>query len=270
MKAIWKGSLSFGLVNINIELFSAIQTHALGFKMLHAKCKTPVNYHYWCSNCQKKIEWADIVKGLPLEDGSYFIATPEKLKTLRPHKTDTIAITEFVDNSAIEPIYYDNHYYVTSSAKIKTSHKAFTLLSYALKDLNKVAIGTFVMRDKQYVCAIAPHHSGLLLSTLNYGYEIRTAPTVEQVKTIDKNELKLAEELIKKLSKKKFDINQFKDAFAQELKKEIQKAKKGTKIKEAPTKKKRVAKEKPTESLIASLRASLRKRGAQEQPIARG
>lgn len=230
--AVWKGSVSFGLVQFNIELYNAIKPHYFGFNLLHAKCNTPINYKRICPTCNQEVEWQDLVKGLKLEDGTYFIITKEKLEKLKPQKTDFIQIIEFVDKNLIEAIYYDQHYYILPS---KSTDKAFFLFNLALEKAHKVAIGQFVLRDKQYVCTIEPYKNILLLNTLNYQYEIKNL-NVEALKmpkfTLD--EINLANQLINKLTVKKFDIGRFKDTFAEELKKQISmasKTKKNTKAK---------------------------------------
>ncbi len=254
MRSLWKGTLSFGLVNIYVEAYSAIQEHSLGFKLLHAKCHTPISYQRWCSHCKQTVEWQDIVKGLKVEDDTYFILTQENLKKLRPEKTDTIEIIEFVDVLAIDPIYYDQHYYL---APAKVSDKAYFLFIAALSHLNKVAIGRFVFKDKEYIGAIQPHNNGLLLTTLNYEYEIRPFKKLEELtppEHMESRELKLAEQLINKLSKKKFDMSRFKDSFAEKLKEQIKKASKGKLVIPEVKKPTKVA-EQP--SLMDALKASI-------------
>jgi DNA end-binding protein Ku len=255
MKAIWKGSLSFGLVNIAVELNSAIQAHALGFTLLHAKCKTPIEYLRECPKCKKKVAWDEVVKGIETKKGSYFILTLESLKELKPKRTESIDIIEAIDLSAIDPIYYEHHYYVVPS-KSKPMLKAYALFSKALEQLNKIAVGTFVMKDKEYVCAIRPYKNILLLSTLNYAYEIREIPAAAHVKApaLTKIELGLAVGLIKKLYKESFDIHKFKDTFAENLTKYLKAKAKGTKVVE---KNKRVVKVKDDISLLHALHDSL-------------
>src|SRR5438552_848612 len=92
MKPIWKGTISFGLVTIPIQLFSAIQEHVLGFKNLCATCHHPLEYKRWCSTCDKNVAWADVVKGLEVKKGEYVILTQEKIKELRPETTNAIEI----------------------------------------------------------------------------------------------------------------------------------------------------------------------------------
>jgi len=258
MKSIWKGSISFGLVTIPVRLYSAIQEHVLGFKLLHNKCHTPIRYVRWCDHCKKEVPWNEVVKGLKLEDGSYFILTQEKLRELRPEKGDLLTIVEFVEAGQIEPVYLEQHYYLGPE---KEGQNAFFLFKKALEESNKVAIGTFVMRDKEYICVINPYSDTLLLSTLNYAYEIRPiaeVPNLAKQKKLDQSELKLALELINKLTTKKFNLSAFKDTFAQQLKEAIKKGKK-EKIRVKKSKKQPVEHKKKVKetSLSSALRASL-------------
>jgi len=263
MKAIWSGTLSFGLVSIPVKLVSIVESHKLGFKMLCGKCHSPITYERRCEKCKKKVAWDDIVKGLPLENEKYFIATPEEIKKLKPEKTDTISIVEFVDYSAIELIYFDKHYAIIPEAK---GIKPFALFQKALEKTNKVAIGRFVMRDKEYTCAINPYENYLLLTTMHYEYEIRDidVAALKKAPKITQAEITLATKLIKELTKKEFDMSQFKDTFAQELKKAIKA--KGKKKTIAPKKKPKKKKEK---SLMNLLKTSLKKQPTKtRQPVA--
>lgn len=252
--AIWKGSINFGLVSIPIELYSAVQPHVIGFKMLHSKCNTPITNKRWCSHCHKEITWEAIVKGLKLPDGTYFVITKENLQKLRPEKTDTIEVVEFIETRAIPTIYYDQHYYVVPQ---KLTNKAFFLLAAALKELDQSALAQFVLRDKEYICLLQPYGTGLSMTTLHYDYEIKHLELFDKLKVpakFDKQELKLAELLMSKLHKKKFDISHFKDTFAVRLAKAIKLKQEGKRVK--------IEIEKPATapeiSLMDALRASLR------------
>ena len=254
MKVTWKGSISFGLVDIAVELYPAIKPHTLDFDLFHTKCHSPISYQRWCAACNKEVPWEEVEKGIQLKDGSNLVMTPENLKKLRPEKTDEIIIVAFVDEDIIDPILFNKHYYVLPA---KPSYQSFFLFAASLDDLDSVAIGQFVMRDKQYVCAIRPYRDVLLLTTLNYAYEIRTLKKMEAIKPpkITKKELALAEQLINKLTEKKFDITKFKDFFVTELIKQISKLKKGTLL---PEKKiKAIEKQPKAVSLIKVLEASL-------------
>lgn len=250
MKSIWKGNIAFGLVSIPVELYSAVESHSLGFKMLHKKCLTPISLKRWCEYDNEEVAYQDIVKGIKLPNGNYFIMTPENIKKLKPGKSDSIDIVEFIDQSQIDFIYMDKHYYMLPTAK---SEKAYFLFIAALNDLNKVAVGQFVMREKQYACLIQPYKNGMLLTTLNYAYEIRNMPEIkaEMAKPLSA-ELKLAEQLVSALSVKKFDISKFKDEFETRLMERIQQAAKGM-----PIHAEKIVRARPEASLIEALKASL-------------
>jgi DNA end-binding protein Ku len=257
MKPIWHGTVSFGLVSIPVNLYSAINTETYDFDMLHAKCHHHITYERWCPHCKKKVPWQSIVKGIKKADGSYFIITKENLEALKPTKTDSISIVEFVPASEINPLYLEKHYYL---APKKTDEKAFFLFKQALATTDKVAIGQFVMRNKEYVCAITPYKDAFILNTLNYAYEIRDMKNIKELQKIPKvntAELSLAKELIKKLTKKKFDLSKFKDTFIQQLKKAIASAKKTKKGR--ATKIKVTRKPKKEKALVSMLKQSLKK-----------
>jgi len=258
MKAIWTGSLSFGLVNISITLHSAIMPHSPGFTLLCDTCFTPITYQRWCSSCDKDVSWQHTVKGLKQPDGNYFILTKENLEQLRPGKKQYINMLQFVPKNEIEIIYLDAHYYV---APAKKNEKEFYLFHQALVNSGLVAIGSFVMHEKEHICAIMPYQEILLLNTLNYAYEIKDAAqlTIDQKKpATTTQELALAEKLIKQFTRKKFDLSQFKDTFKNKLTEMIKAQKKtGKKIAKKIVQKKANDKEAP---LLSALRASLHKR----------
>jgi DNA end-binding protein Ku len=260
MKAIWKGDLSFGLVSIPIKLYSAIKQESPGFTLLHAKCKTPLQYQRYCPHCKKVIPWENVVKGIKMPDGSYFVLTEEKLEEMKPERTNSIEVTECVDTSLISSIYYNNHYYVGPA---NLTEKAYFLFSQILEKQNLTAIAQVVFRDKEYVAAIQPYENGLLLSTLNYEYEIKPIGDIKELSVtvsahVTKKEEKLAEELIAKMTKKKFDITQFKDTFAQWLREQIKRAAAGKKT-IAKRAKKAVASRMKEISLVDTLEESIKK-----------
>lgn len=261
MKPIWSGSISFGLVSIPIKLYSAVEQHSLGFKLLCSACHKPINYKRECA-CDQNVAWKDVEKGIEYERGKYFILTKEHIEQLKPVKTQNIVITEFVDAVTISPIYYDKHYYALPA---KADERAYFLFNKILGNSNKVAVGTLILREKEYPVAIQAHeNNSLLLSTLNYAYEIRPVtdvPELKKVPTIQVKELKLAEQLIKMLYKKKFNIAHFKDTFAQNLKALLKKS--AGKLPKTQTVKKAGVKSKankPASTLMDILQASIIKR----------
>lgn len=253
MKKIWSGSLSFSLVTIPVALYTAIKEHVFGFTLLCAKCHTPIEYERFCPHCKKEVSWHNIVKGLKQPDGKYFVITPEKLKALKPEKMDEIAIKEFVPFGTIDAIYFEHHYYL---APVKEGQSAYTLFRTALSDTHKAAIATLVMRDKEYVCAISPYQNGLLLTTLNYAYEIVPSKEIFQAVKAKKpsaTELKLAKQLIAQNTAKEFNIAPFKDSFIEKLKRAIKTSKHKKPSTRGTAKKTRARAENLTSALKASI-----------------
>lgn len=261
MKIIWKGSIAFGLVNIPIQIYSAAESQALDFTLLHEKCLTPLEYRRWCSSCKKEVTWAQTVKGMKKPNGSYLVLTQQAFKELHPTRTNTIAIVEFIPLDKVNVVYFHKHYYI---APAKQAEHAYALFIQALKKQEKVAIARVVMRAKEYVALIQPYESYLLLTTLHYDYEVRDITKTAFVKNIKMStkELSLAQAFIQKLSVSKFDISDFKDTFAQEIKKLMRKKTATKKIA-----KKKAVSEKPIKtSLVSHLQESIKQ--VHSRPVA--
>ena len=226
MRSVWNGTLSFGLVSIPIKLYSATESKGTGFKLLCKKCMTPVHYQRICEGCEDPVEWSDTMKALDLGNGQYLPFTDEELEKIKPEKSDRIEIMEFISQKELEPLYYNKFYFC---APQKAKERSYFLFKEVLKNSKKVAVGRFVMREKEYVCAIQVHKSGLLLSTLNYKYEIRDIDELKELQQppdLKKEELDLAEKLVDQLYEKKFNLEQFKDTFAEQLQEMIDKKEK--------------------------------------------
>ncbi len=253
MKAIWKGSLSFGLVNIPVSLYSAVEQTAFKFRLLCKKCKAPIHYKRFCEGCPREVPWNETVKGVEVSKGEFIIVDKEMLDKIKPEKTQTIDIVEFVDSYQIEPIYFDKHYYL---APQKAKEKAFFLFKEVLSSTAKVAIARFVLRDKQHTCAVSAFRQGMLLTTLNYKYEVRDIAKIEELKEqpkVSKQEYDLAKQLIEKLHEDSFNIGKFKDDFSDQLTELVVKLEKGEKITA-----KKVPKKQKEKSLVEALRASIK------------
>jgi DNA end-binding protein Ku len=252
MRAIWSGAIAFGLVNIPIKLFSAVSQQTLGFKLLCKKCHTPVKYKRYCPGCDDDVAWEDIVKGLEISKGEFMIFTPEELESMKPEKSDRIEISEFIDANEIDPIFYNKPYFI---APAKAKEKSYFLFREVLIASDKIAIGRFVMREKEYVCAIRNYGDGLLLSTLNYSYEIRDINDIKEIKQapeLNKKELNLAIKLVEQLYEEEFHLEKFHDTFAEQLKEMIDKKEKVHVEEATPTKKGE------TKNLMEALKASLK------------
>jgi DNA end-binding protein Ku len=253
MKVVWKGSISFGLVNIPVRLYAAVEPQSKGFRLLHKKDKVPIQYKRWCPKHKQEVAWGDIVKGVEMGKNKYVVLEKEELDQLKPKKTDEIEIVEIIDAWQIDPIYYDHHYFIGPDSE---NEKAYFLFKQVMEQCAKAALGRFVLHEKEYVCAIESYKEGLLLTTLNYAHEIRNITHVDflaDTPTMKAQEVSLAMQLIEKLEKKEFDITKFEDTYMDELKALLKKKVKGVVIvvKQKPEK---VAKEK---NLIEALKASL-------------
>jgi DNA end-binding protein Ku len=226
MRSVWNGNIAFGLVSIPIKLYSAVSQRSIGFKLLCKGCMTPIRYERHCEGCDGPIDWNDTLKALDLGDGQYLPFTKEELDTIKPEKTDRIEIVEFVAVDEIEPIYYDKFYFCGPSRK---TDRSYFLLKKVLEDSGQVAIGRFVMREREYVAAIQPYRSGLLLATLNYSYEIRDVDDIETLKEppeLKKQELELARKLVDQLQQDELNLEEFRDEFSERLQEMIDKKEK--------------------------------------------
>lgn len=251
MRSVWNGTISFGLVSIPIKLYAAVSQRSIGFKLLCKKCMTPIHYERHCEGCEDPVDWEDTIKALPLGDGQFLPFTKEELETIKPEKTDRIEVIEFTDESEIQPLYYDKFYFCAPSRK---TERSYFLFKKVLEDSQKVAIGRFVMREREYVAAIQAYGPGLLLSTLNYSYEIRDINDIEALKEapeLKKQELTLAKKLVDQLTQEKLKLEEFKDEFAERLQQMMEKKEK------IVVEEKEEVKPFDEESLMEALQASL-------------
>ncbi len=254
MKVIWKGSISFGLVNIPINLYSAIEARGIKTKLLYKKNLSPIRYKRWCDGCKKEVPWEDVVKGFEIGEDEFVVVSQKELNAMKPEKSKAVDIVEFIEIEQIDPIYFNSHYYIGPE---KADEKAYFLFKEILEQTEKMAIGQFIMHEKMHTCAIESYREGLLLTTLNYGYEIRDISEIKELKkkpNLSKQELELAKKLIDKITVKKFDINIFRDTFHDSLVTMLKKKEKGEKIMVEKKKEPKVKEE----NLIAALKASLK------------
>jgi DNA end-binding protein Ku len=230
MRAIWTGAIGFGLVNIPVKLYSAVQGSELDLDMLDKKDHSNIRFQRVNEKTGKEVAWENIVRGYNL-DGHYIVLTDDDFQKVRPEKNKLITISEFVDESEIDTMYYENPYYL---APEKNGVKAYNLLRDALEETGKVGLGTYVLRNKESIGLIKAHEDVLVLNKIRFDEEIRDTSELD-IKTTKSNpqELKMAIALINQLTGK-FDIKEYKDTYSTELLKLIKAKAKGKKI-EAPT-----------------------------------
>jgi DNA end-binding protein Ku len=170
-RAIWTGSLAFGLVNVPIGVYSATQDKTVHFNQFQRGTSSRIRYRRVNEDTGKEVDYSDIVKGHDLGDGQYVIVTPEELEEVEPGRSRTIDISDFVDADDIDPIYFQKTYYLAPQSE--QADRAYALLRQAMETSGKVGIATFVMRSKQYLAAIRPEPDVLALETMFFADEVR-------------------------------------------------------------------------------------------------
>jgi len=228
MRAIWSGSIGFGLVNIPIRIFSATEDSSLDLHMLDKHDHANIRYARINQNTGKEVPWGDIVKGYKYND-KYVVLSDEDFEKASPKKSKTIEIDQFVEADKIDVTYYDTPYYLEPS---KGGERAYELLRAALKETGKVAIGSYVMRSKETLCLLKTQEDMILLLKIRFPEEIRSYSDLNIPKTINVKpvELKMAVSLINQLTPKKFSISKYKDTYDEELMTLIEKKAKGKAI----------------------------------------
>jgi len=201
-RAIWSGSISFGLVNIPVKLFNAISRKSVSFNQIDSRSGSRIKLRKVSAQDESEVPPDAIVKGYELSSGEYVLIDDDELAALDPEAARTIDIEEFVDLAEIDPIFYDSAYYL---APDKATVKPYALLAEAMERSQKVAIARFVMRTKQYLAAIRPKDGKLLLSTMVYAdevndtHELSELDGVEAIEVSDR-EVEMAQQLIDSLS----------------------------------------------------------------------
>jgi DNA end-binding protein Ku len=251
MRSIWKGSISFGLVNIPIKLYSATDAEKLSFQMLYRKDLSRIRFKRVAESTNEEVPAEQIVKGYELEDGKIVTLTDDDLKEVSPEKSSGIDIQAFVSESEIDSLYFDKPYYLEPD---KGAGKPYTLLRDALGKSGKVGIAQFVLRNREHLCALKAYKEILVLNVLRFAEEIRdySELVIPKDQKITANEVTLANRLIEGLTMK-FDPTEYKDTYAQEVRKMIEAKAKGQKAK-APTRAPAAGK---VVDLVAALQESL-------------
>src|SRR5665213_2770 len=257
-RPIAKGNISFGLVSIPVKLFSATRPQSVSFNLLHEKDKSRIQQKIYCPVDDAIIDRSELVRGFEIEKGHYVTFTDEELKSLEASNGDpSIEITEFLPLSEVDPIYFESSYYLESDYG---SGKAYRLLTDAMTSSSRVALGRYTMKGKEHLIVLRPYAKGLMLHTLYYADEVKSADEFDRsVNEASKDaELTLAKRLIDDLTQKKFEPEQYYDTYRERvLEAAHQKAAGGavTVTAGAPQRGKVI-------DLMAALKASLEKRGA--------
>src|SRR5690625_539626 len=172
MRSMWKGSISFGLVNIPIQLYTAASEKRVRFNLLHRVCRTPIRYIKRCPTCDIPVAQHDLVLGFEYDPDRYVLIEPEDLEALPLPTLRTIDILHFVDLHEVDPIYFDKTYYIEPQER---SDKAYGLLYQAMNDSGKVAMAKVTLRNKESLATVRIHQHLLALELMFYPDEIRSA-----------------------------------------------------------------------------------------------
>ncbi|HEU5310028.1 MAG TPA: Ku protein, partial [Candidatus Eisenbacteria bacterium] len=219
-RAFWKGSLSFGLVEIPVSLRPATEIDELHFTLLDRKDFSPVGYRRYNKSTGREVEWDQIVRGYEYEPDEYVVLTDEEIRGANAKTSGTIEIMEFVDAPQIDPALFEAPYFVEP---VKKASKSYALLRKALEDTGKVGIARVVLRTRQRLAALVPRGPVLSLILLRYSHELRRPqdldlPEVDGKKgAVSEREVKLAERLIGEMTSKRWDPSRYKDEYRDEV-----------------------------------------------------
>jgi DNA end-binding protein Ku len=220
MRAIWKGAISFGLVNIPIGLYTATRREEIRFHLLRKTDLSPVNYKRVAAADGKEVPWDDIVKGYEYEKGKYIVLKEEDFARVDIEATQTVDITDFVQLKEVSPIFFYKPYYMEPE---KGGDKAYVLLREALKSTGKIGIAKVVIKTRQYLAAVKPQDAGLMLELMHFADELVDASEfkIPASRDVGDKELKMAEQLIDSMSGK-WDPDKYHDEYREALKEVIE------------------------------------------------
>jgi DNA end-binding protein Ku len=260
MRSMWKGSLSFGLVNIPVEMYVAGREREFKFVLLHEVDYSPIRYARICKEEDKEVSWSHVVKGYETEEGNYIILTEEELKKASKERTDIIDIKQFTDEGEVDPIYFDKPYYLQP---LKGAYKAYALLMSALKKSKKVGIATYVIHSREHLGVIRVHENLLVLNQLRFANELADIKEFKIPKdaSVPQKEVDMAIKLIDQMNDS-FNPNQFKDSYTEAVRKIINQKESGKKVKKAPSTEIKKAK---VYDLMSALKKSLDKKAKKKQ-----
>jgi DNA end-binding protein Ku len=222
-RALWRGAVSFGLVFIPVHMYSAAQDSTLDLDLLDSRDFSPVGYQRYNKRTGKIVEWADIVKGYQYRKGEYVALSEEDFRQANVEASQTIDIESFTDRSELTPEYFEQPYYLEPA---EGGDKTYALLREAMARSGKIAIGSFVMRSRQHLCAVVAEDRVLLLNTLRFAEELRPAseldlpPAAAKAAKISAAELAMATRLIGEMTEA-WKPERYKDSYRQDLMRRI-------------------------------------------------
>ena len=234
-RPFWSGSITIGLVNVPAKLYTMTFDKAFSFRFLHKQDGQPLKYQKVCVKDDKVVPWEDTAKGYEISKNHFIVLQKEELKAAEPQSSRKISIDKFVDYLSIDPIYFEKSYILTPDK----NDEAYSLLLTALQKMNKAGAGRIMLRTKEYPVLLHAYRGALVLTTLRYAYEVADPSNFEELKALkepEKKEIDLATRIITDLSGE-FDINEYRDAYAERIRDLIGRKLKGeTIVAEKPVK----------------------------------
>ncbi|HEY5631806.1 MAG TPA: Ku protein [Nitrososphaeraceae archaeon] len=231
--SIWKGSISFGLVNIPVKIYSTSDnSKEFSFNQLDNK-NHKIQYKKWCPIEDREVPYSELKKGYQISKDNYVVVEKQDLDKIKMKTTQSIDVKEFVDSKDLDPLLIEKSYYVgpEKNKKNGTIDKAYTLFSRVINETNKIAIGKVVLKDREHLVALRAYQRGIVMHQLRYIDEVKPVDEVEgmdgssssssQQPSIDSKELSLGKTLVENLTNKEFDISQYSDEYTKQLEKII-------------------------------------------------
>jgi len=230
-RAIWSGTISFGMVSIPVRLYTATKSHDVHFHLLHKRDGVRLENIRWCPRDEKAVPWEEVVRGFEYAKGKYVPVSDEDLEHLPVKTVHTVDISDFVKLEEVDPIYYDKAYYL---APEESGATAFALLRRALEQTGRAAVAKVAIRDKENLCLVRPYEAVLSMETMYYANEIRSTEDVADDEVeVSPKELQMAVSLIDNLSDT-FDPARYEDDYQAALRQVIDAKVQGAPLPEAP------------------------------------
>jgi DNA end-binding protein Ku len=257
-RALWKGSLAFGLVNIPVELHTAVRDHRPRFRMLHAKDQSPIQFTRVCAREGKPVAWEDLVKGFEYSKGHFVVLTKEDFEAAAVEKTRTIDILDFVEAEEIDDRFFETPYYLAPS---KGGERAYALLRQAMRETGRIGIAKFILRDALHLAAIEVIGDAIVLTMMRFADELVDAGglSLPADSTVRKQDLEIAKTLVNNLNAR-WDPSKYTDEYRDNLMRIIKGKMKGKTVELESREQPRQGK---VIDLMERLRASLAQTSAQ-------
>jgi len=234
MRSLWKGAVSFGLVNIPVRMYAATEDKDLSFSQLHRECHTPIRYAKFCPTCERELQQEEIIRGYAYDSRGFVVLEEDDFASLPVPTLKTVEILDFIDLVEIDPIYYQRSYYLEP---LEGATKPYSLLLRAMQESSKVALGKITIRIRESLCCLRVYRDLLSVATMHYPDEVRSIEQLQPLQThpeVAAGELRMALQLIESLTTP-FEPSKYTDGYRSALLELIRTKAAGHQIHEAPT-----------------------------------